>query len=66
VVFTDEARFDREDIIDVQNQHQWGEENPQDVIYSRHQQQFGINKRAGIVGDCLVGPHGLPIQLAVK
>jgi hypothetical protein len=29
----------------------------------RHQQQFSINVWTGIVGDCLVGPHGLPHRL---
>jgi hypothetical protein len=28
-----------------------------------HQQQFSVNVRAGIVGDCLVGPHVLPHRL---
>jgi hypothetical protein len=58
------ARFGTEDIVNIQNQHQWGEENPNGVIYSRHQQQFGINVWAGIVGDCFVGLHVLPCQLA--
>jgi hypothetical protein len=29
----------------------------------RHQQQFSINVWAGIVHDCLIGPHVLPYQL---
>jgi hypothetical protein len=33
-------------------------------ILWRHQQQFSINVWAGIVGECLVGPHVLPHQLA--
>jgi hypothetical protein len=32
-------------------------------ILCRHQQQFSINVRAGIVGNCLVGPHVLPHRL---
>jgi hypothetical protein len=36
------------------------EENPRDTIHSRHQQQFGINVLAGIVGDCLVALHIFP------
>jgi hypothetical protein len=60
VLFTDEACFSRDDIINIHNQHQWAEENPHGVIHSRHQQQFSINVLAGIVGDCVVGPHVLP------
>jgi hypothetical protein len=60
VVFTDEARFGRDGIIYIHNQHQWAEENPHAAIHSRHQQQFSINVWAGIVGDCLVGPHVVP------
>jgi hypothetical protein len=33
------------------------------VIYSRHQQQFSIYVWAGIVGDCLIGPHDFPHRL---
>jgi hypothetical protein len=33
------------------------------LIHSSHQQQFSINGRAGIVGDCLIGPHILPHRL---
>jgi hypothetical protein len=32
------------------------------ILYS-HQQQFNINVWAGIVDDCLVGPHILPPRL---
>jgi hypothetical protein len=33
-------------------------------ILFRHQQQFSINVWAGIVGDCLVGPHVMPHRLS--
>lgn len=32
------------------------------ILY-RYKQQFGINVKAGIVRECLVGPHGLPQKL---
>jgi hypothetical protein len=60
VLFTKEARFGRDSIINIHNQHQWAEKNPHGVIHSRHQQQFSINFRAGIVGHCLLGPHVFP------
>jgi hypothetical protein len=56
VLLTDEAHFGRDGIISIHNQHQWAEENRHDVIQSRHQQQFRINVRVGIVCDCLAGP----------
>jgi hypothetical protein len=61
VLFTDEALFGRDGIINIHNQHQQAEDNPHGVNYSRHQQQFRINVWAGIVGDCLVGSHVLPL-----
>jgi hypothetical protein len=57
VLFTDEACFGRDGIINIHNQHQWAEENPHAVIRSRHHQQFSINMWTGIVGGCLVGQH---------
>jgi hypothetical protein len=63
VLFTDEAAFTRNGIINFHNNHMWAEENPHAVIQSRHQQQFSINVWAGIVGDVLVDPHVLPQRL---
>jgi hypothetical protein len=34
-----------------------------ETILCRHQQRFSINVCAGIIGDCLIGPHVLPHQL---
>jgi hypothetical protein len=58
--FTDEARFDRDGIINIHNQHQWSEDNLHSVIHSIHQQQFSINVWTGIVSDFLVGSRVLP------
>jgi hypothetical protein len=57
VLFTDEARFSRDAIINILSLH-----HPHGVIHSRHQQQFSMNVLAGIVRDCLLGPHVLPHQ----
>jgi hypothetical protein len=32
-------------------------------ILCTHQQQFSVNVGAGMVGDCLIGPHVLPHRL---
>jgi hypothetical protein len=63
VLFTNEARFDRDSIINIYKLHQWAEENPYGLIHSRLQQQFSINMCSGFGGDCLVGPHILKLRL---
>jgi hypothetical protein len=63
VLFTDEARFRRDGIVNIHIQHQWAGENSHGVIHSIHQQQFSINVWAGIVSDCSVGPQVLPHRL---
>lgn len=63
VIFTDEATFSRDGIVNLHNQHVWSDENPRDVFQGRHQQQFKINIWVGITGDCLLGPHILPPTL---
>jgi hypothetical protein len=62
VLFTDEAHFSRDGIINIHNQNMT-EENPCGVTHFRHQQHIRINAQTGIIDDCLVGPHFLPHQL---
>jgi hypothetical protein len=59
VLFTDAARFGRDGIINIQNQHQWAEENPHGVTQSMHSQKFSISVWAGIVGACMFFHIGL-------
>lgn len=63
VLFTDEAGFTRDGIINFHNNHLWADENPHGIIQSRHQQRFSINVWAGIIGDYLIGPVVLPNRL---
>jgi hypothetical protein len=63
VLFTDEAAFARNGIINLHNNHVWAEENPNTVVKSRHQQQFSINVSADIIGDVSAGPHVFPQRL---
>jgi hypothetical protein len=49
LLFTDDAHFDVDSIINIHNQHQEAEKNPQGTIHTRHQQQFSINEWAGTV-----------------
>jgi hypothetical protein len=55
--------FGRDGIINIHKQNPWTEDFSHGVIHSGHQQQFSINVRAGIFGDCLLGPRILPLRL---
>lgn len=63
VLFTDEANFSREAIINFHNNHFWSHENPHAVVERGFQQQFSVNVWAGIIGDYIIGPHFLPLRL---
>lgn len=63
VLFTDEASFSRNAIINFHNNHMWAEENPHAVIENNFQENFSVNVWVGIVGDFLIGPHFLPPRL---
>jgi hypothetical protein len=43
VLFTDEAAFTRNGIMNFHSNHLWAEENPHAFVQYRHQQQFTIN-----------------------
>ena len=63
VLFTDEAGFTRDGIVNFHNTHVWAYENPHATVESRHQQRFSLNVWAGLVGDHLIGPYVLPNRL---
>lgn len=63
VIFTDEASFSREGILNNRTCHVWATENPNSILEAGHQEKFSINVWAGIVGNYLVGPHILPNRL---
>lgn len=63
VLYTDEASFGRNGVINSHNLHVWSEENPHATIQTRHQRQFHINVWAGIIGRYLLGPFVLPNRL---
>ena len=39
------------------------EENPRVIVHSRHQHQFSLNVRAGIIDKFLIGPFSLDGKL---
>lgn len=63
VLFTDEANFSREAIINYHNNHIWAEENPHAIVEAHHQEQFSLNVWLGHIGNQLIGPHFLPPRL---
>ena len=63
VLFTDEASFQRDQIVNFHNQHVWADVNSHATVEARHQQRFSVNVWAGIVGDYLVGSYVLPQRL---
>lgn len=63
ILFTDEANFSRDAIINYHNNHIWAEENPHAIVEAHHQEQFSLNVWVGIIGNHLIGPHFLPPRL---
>ncbi|KAJ8915386.1 hypothetical protein NQ315_008273 [Exocentrus adspersus] len=61
VLFTDEAGFSKNGIINSHNLHLWADANPRASLVTHHQHQFEpINVWAGIIGRHLIGPfHSL-------
>jgi hypothetical protein len=63
VLFTDEASFTREGVVNMKNNHVWAQENPHETMNRNFQVKFSVNVWAGIVNDQLIGPYILPNRL---
>lgn len=63
ILWTDEANFSRDGFFNQHNAHYYGQENPHAAFERNHQQRFGVNVWAGILGDHLLGPVILPARL---
>lgn len=64
ILFTDEAGFTKNGIVNLHNSHVWADGNPHAAVVSHHQHQFqSINIWAGIIGNFLIGPFVLPPRL---
>lgn len=62
-MWTDEAIFTQDGVVNTHNLHFWAQENPH-LIYERgHQVHYAFNVWTGIVGTHLIGPHILPNRL---
>nr|CAH7732268.1 unnamed protein product [Callosobruchus chinensis] len=66
VLFTDEACFARNAIINFHNNHVLSEDNPHAFIEHHFQEQFSFNIWAGIIGNLFIGPYFLPHWLTVE
>lgn len=63
ILFTDEAGFSRDGILNLHNMHHWSDENPHQTVIRSHQYGFSINVWAGIIDNYLIGPFRLPNRL---
>lgn len=63
VLFTDEAGFGHDGLINLHNDHFWADENPKKHVEHSFQNKFSLNVWAGIIGDHLIGPHFFPRRL---
>ncbi|KAK3882488.1 hypothetical protein Pcinc_013131 [Petrolisthes cinctipes] len=66
VLFSDEANFTRNGMVNQHNTHTWAAENPHATTTRGHQERFSINVWAGILGDHLIGPFMLPQRLTAN
>jgi hypothetical protein len=57
VLWTDEAGFTRDGVMNLHNLHVWAAENPRPTRSSSFQHRFSVNFWAGIVDDHLIGPY---------
>lgn len=63
VLWTDEAMFTRNGIVNVRNSHIWAHANPRAMRVHHYQYEFRCNVWLGILGDTFIGPFFLPQQL---
>lgn len=64
ILFTDEAGFTQNGIINSHNSHVWADENPHSTIVEHNQHQFQpINIWAEIIGNFLIGSYVLSARL---
>ena len=57
VLFTDEALFTREGIVNVHNLRLWSAVNLHVTRQCNHQDRFSVNVWEGILGDHVIGPY---------
>ena len=63
ILFTDEALFTREAVLNCRNSHIWDDANHHAIQTIAFQERLGTNVRAGIIDGHLIGTHVLPYRL---
>lgn len=56
ILFTDESRFTNNGMFNRNNLRYWSQENLHEFKEGNHQEVFGVNVWAGIVGTRIIGP----------
>jgi hypothetical protein len=56
ILVTDEACYTRKGVLNFHRMHLRSEENPYRTVTDHFQHRFPSDVRAGIVGDCIIGP----------
>jgi len=56
IMFTDEAKLNRDGVNNTHNSHVWGDENPHATVESIFQQLFSVNVWCAVLDDKLIGP----------
>ena len=62
-LFTDESRFNHDDVNNTHNSHVWADDNPHATVESNFQQRFSVNEWCVILDDRLIGPFILEGRL---
>jgi hypothetical protein len=57
ILFSDEATFRSDSIVNRHNMHYWSIDNPHWVRHVDHQVRWSINVWGGIIGEHVLGPH---------
>jgi hypothetical protein len=65
-LWTDEACFTREGVLNVHNSHLWVRDNPHAIRERGYQVSFSVGVSASIVGDTVVNPYLLPDRLTAQ
>ncbi|KYN28330.1 hypothetical protein ALC57_02255 [Trachymyrmex cornetzi] len=63
ILWTVEAIFTRQGILNQRNSHVWSHENPRAIHEQHFQHGFQCNVWLGIMGNILIGPYFLPARL---
>jgi len=55
ILFSDEASFTRDDVINLRNVHTWYHDNPHETSVTNFERRFTVNVWCGVVGNKLIG-----------